>query len=201
LCAGLLLSSLVPAAVAQTTRAQTTQAPTPAAPPLGQSHLWLKGGWSQAYGHGADDWGLGREGWLSLEGFWAARGKNWYGGLELGRMAKDVSTNDQGETIDDLEYWWLEINTKRAFGLQHGMIVDVGFGGSLLYVDGQEHLLNDPGTEPLADLGFGLQGFADFTWRRQHLLLGLGLKYAWTYDLVDVGYTNLRLGGAIGFSF
>jgi len=53
----------------------------------------------------------------------------------------------------------------------------------------------------LSDFGYGTQIFADFNWRTHHLILGLDVKYQEAYDLVDVDYSNFRLGAHLGVAF
>ncbi len=56
-------------------------------------------------------------------------------------------------------------------------------------------------TDPLAEFGLGAQLFTDFNWRRGRFLLGLDVKYQSAFDVVNVDYSNLRLGAHAGVAF
>jgi hypothetical protein len=182
--------------------AQTRTGSPPTGPLLGRGHIWLKAGQNAFGGAATSEWGVDHEDYLAIEGYSAARAGAWYAGGELGRTASADTVNDDGDTIRDLGFWWIELNAKRVFGLKHGFTVDAGFGGAMFYVEGDEvSVVDGTTTDPLADIGFGLQGFADFTWRTRNLLLGLDAKYQWAVDLVSIDYTNLGLGVHVGFCF
>ena len=180
---------------------QTTEGA--AEPLLGSGHIWLKAGQTDLRDAAAGAWGVEREGYFALEGYWASRIHEWYTGAELGLTATDSAVTDDGETIRDFGFWWIEINSKRAFDLKHGLTIDVGMGVALFFVEGEEEnsLGGTPTTDPLADFGFGAQAFTDFTWRTRHLLIGLDAKYQWAMDIINIDYSNLRLGAHIGFCF
>ena len=176
--------------------------PGPAGPPLGTGHLWLKAGQFNLNGESAGVWGVDREGYLALEGY-GESGEGWYFGGELGRSAAGSGVNDDGDTIRDFDFWWLEWNAKKAFDLKRGFSIDVGLGSALFYVDGEEVVAAGEffSTDPLADIGFGAQVFTDFTWRTRRLLIGLDARYQWAFDVIDISYSNLRFGAHVGFCF
>ncbi len=177
--------------------------PAPVAPLLGSGHVWLKGGATWFGGSVGDEWGVDRDIYLALEGFRASKVPGWYDGGALGHMEETEVVDRDGTAIRDFDFWWLEINTKRAFDRAHGTSIALGFGGSMFYVDGQEvdPFAGPSSTSPLADIGFGVQGFAEITWRTQHLLVGADLEYQWAFDVIDIAYSNLRLGAHLGFCF
>jgi len=176
----------------------------PGDPPLGSGHLWLKAGKSDLNGEVTKAWGADREGYLALEGYGAFGGnRHWYAGGELGRAAAGTVNAGGGDGIRDFRFWWLEFNLKRAFDLTHGLSLDVGLGSATFFVGGdEEYTLGDVTvTAPLADVGFGAQALADFTWRKGRLLIGVDAKYQWAFDVIAINYSNLRLGAHLGLRF
>lgn len=113
------------------------------------------------------------------------------------------ATNSDGDRIEDFDLDWIEINGKRAFDLHRGWSADVGFGGAFFYVDGREVSIQggEEIRDPLADIGFGLQVVGDVSWRARRLLLGVDLHYQWAFDLIDIDYSNFRLGAHVGVAF
>src|SRR5262245_26123889 len=171
-------------------------------PPLGGFHIWAKGATVDLGGTATDDWGPDRETYFAIEGYLSEWGRS-YVGAELGRAHRDTAINVDGEEMRDLDFWSGELNWKYAFDWGHGMTADIGMGSALIYVDGDEVIPLVPvaETSPLADIGFGLQAFADFNWRTRRLLIGLDVKYQYAWDILNLDYSNLRLGGHIGLAF
>jgi hypothetical protein len=181
-------------------------ADTPAAsspPPLGRGHLLFEAGGIDIDDAAAREWGVNREGFFALAGYRGdARGAAYLGG-EIGHAGTDEATNSDQDRIEDFDLWWIEVNGKRAFALGRGWSADVGFGGSFFYVDGQEVTFEggEEFRDPLADVGFGLQGVGNVSWRFRRLLLGINVHYQWAFDLIDVDYSNLRVGVHLGVVF
>lgn len=179
---------------------QTTTGP--ADPLLGRAHLWVDFGRTDLSNAAARAWGVDREGYVGLEAYRRSGGESYFGG-GIGRSGAGRATNADGDTIRDFQFVWLELNGKRAFELKRGFTFDAGLGGSLFYAEGQEVSIvsGQEFTDPLADLGFGAQAFVDFTWRARRLLLGLEAEYQMAFDIINVNYSNLRLGGHLGVAF
>ncbi|HKQ98046.1 MAG TPA: hypothetical protein VJV75_09230 [Candidatus Polarisedimenticolia bacterium] len=175
--------------------------PTGAAPPLGRFHVWLKAGRTDV-AEGAQEWGIDRIGYLAIEGF-LARGREGYFGLEFGKFERSATAGADGDALRDVDSYWLELNGKHGFRLPHGLSFDAGAGGALFYIDGEE-VTSQSGvefTDPLADIGYGVQLFGDFNWRTRNLLVGLDVKYQWAFDFIDIDYSNLRIGAHLGVTF
>lgn len=185
---------------AQTAPAQS--APKPAGPLLGRGHLWLKIGEVDLDDAAAEAWGVDHQTYLGLEGY---RGfdHDFYFGGEFGHAGAGTGMTESGDTLRDVDFWWLEMNEKKAFNLRHGLSFDAGLGLALFFVEGQEvtTLSGLEFSSPLADIGLGAQIFADFNWRTRRLLLGLDAKYQWAFDVIDIDYSNLRLGAHVGVAF
>jgi hypothetical protein len=180
--------------------AQTT--PGPAGPPLGRGHLWVKIGRADFGSDSTRAWAVDSEGYVGLEGY-RGSGRGFYFGGEVGRFGTGRVTTPDGDTLRDIHFLWLELNEKLAFDLKRGLSIDAGVGVAFFYVDGQEvtTLSGLEFTSPLADVGRGVQVFADLNWRKRRLLLGLDVKYQWAFDVVNLNYSNLRLGGHVGIAF
>lgn len=170
--------------------------------PLGRGYLSAKLGQLDLDGAAGGAWGLDREGYLALEGY-GGGARGWYFGGEIGRSGSDRGVTARGDEIRDIRFMWLEMNTKGALDLGHGMSFDAGLGWALLWVDGEEVFMagGRTSTDPLADIGMGAQAFAGFHWRARRLLTGVELKYQWAADLIDVDYSNFRVSGGIGLVF
>ena len=135
--------------------------------------------------------------------FYRGHPGDFYFGAEIGHAGAREAVNTDGDTIRNFDFLWLEFNEKKAFGLGHGFSIDLGLGGAAFYVDGEEVSMSGGQTfaDPLADIGFGAQVFVDFNWRARDLLLGLDAKYQWAFDIIDIDYSNLRLGAHLGVAF
>ena len=182
--------------------AASSPAPAPL-PPLGRAHLLLEAGRIDVDDAAAREWGVDREGFFALALYLGdERGLGYLGG-EIGHAGTRETTNSDGDRIEDFDFDWIEINTKRAFDLHRGWSADVGFGGAFFYVDGQEVSVQggEEIRDPLADIGFGLQIVGDVSWRARRLLLGVDLHYQWAFDLLDVDYSNFRFGAHVGVAF
>jgi hypothetical protein len=168
---------------------------------LGRSHIWLKVGRTDL-DDDAGDWGIDRIGYLAIEGY-AARKQGDYFGLEFGKFDQEEAISPDGDQLRGIDSYWLEFNGKRAFGLAHGLSLEAGGGGAVFSVDGAEvsSIDGEEVTDPLADVGFGLQFFGGFTWRAQRLLMGVDLKYQWAFDIIEIDYSNLRVGFHLGVAF
>ncbi|HEU4402951.1 MAG TPA: hypothetical protein VFT43_12680 [Candidatus Polarisedimenticolia bacterium] len=180
--------------------AQTT--PRPPEPLLGRFHTWLKGGSDDLNAEASRAWGTDHERYLALEMYHGSPTGLYLGG-ELGHSGAGKGTTDSGNPVRDLDFWWLELNEKIAFDAHHGLTFDVGLGLALFYVEGQE-VTTQGGqefTDPLADVGLGAQVLGDFNWRRRHLLLGLDARYQQAFDVININYSNLRLGAHLGLVF
>ncbi len=180
--------------------AQTT--PAPADPLLGRFHLWVKVGRTHLSDAAAAAWGVDREGYLGLEAY-RVDNRGFYLGGEIGGSETASGINRNGQTIRDLGFFSLELNAKRAFNLKRGLTFDAGLGGAFFSVQGEEVRImsGQESTDPLADLGFGLQAFVDFNWRVRRMLVGLDAKYQWAFDVIDIDYSNLRFGAHLGLAF
>jgi hypothetical protein len=171
------------------------------APALGRFHVWLKAGQTDL-AEGAQEWGIDRIGYLALEGYWARERENYYG-FEFATFERSQGTGADGDALRDVDSYWLEINGKHAFHPPHGISFDVGAGGAVFYIDGKE-VTTESGqefTDPLADVGYGMQLFGDFNWRSRRLLMGIDVKYQWAFDIIDIDYSNLRIGAHLGLAF
>ena len=191
---------LCAAMIGSVAHAQTT--PGPAEPLLGRNHVILKFGRAFLSDDAAQEWGVSREEYFEVEGYHTYKRRLYLGGA-LGRLGTGTGVAADGLPIRDLHFRWLELNVKEVFDRKRGMSLDFGGGVALLYIDGEEvDTLSGPTiTDPLADVGFGSQIFGDFNWRTRHLILGLDAKYQLAFDLVDVNYSNLRLGAHLGVAF
>jgi len=171
-------------------------------PVLGRDHLWLKFGRAFLGSGAAQEWGVSREEYLELEGYHAT-GSELYVGGEVGRLGNGTGVDRDGIPIQDLRFRWLEGNVKGGVDLRHALSLDYGAGVALFYVEGREVTMASGQTfiDRLSDFGYGTQIFADFNWRAHHLILGLDVKYQEAYDLVDVDYSNFRLGAHLGIAF
>ncbi len=140
--------------------------------------------------------------YLELEGYHAT-GSELYVGGEVGRLGNGTGVDRDGIPIQDLRFRWLEGNVKGGVDLRHALSLDYGAGVALFYVEGREVTMASGQTfiDRLSDFGYGTQIFADFNWRAHHLILGLDVKYQEAYDLVDVDYSNFRLGAHLGIAF
>lgn len=190
---------IVVGALAQVSQAFPQAGTAAAGPSLGSAHFWMEGGEALMGGAASDEWGVDREGYLALEGYAAVGHDEWHWGGEIGITATDDAVDDDGDRIRDFGFWWVEFNSKKAFPLSHGFVIDVGMGTSLFYVSGHEIDRFSGSSDPLADVGFGFQAFSDFTWRRRGLLLGLDVEYQYALDLLNIDYSSLRFGGHLGF--
>jgi hypothetical protein len=181
---------------------QAARAPVPAGPLLGTGHVWLKFGQLDLDHSASSAWGVHSEDYLAIEGYHGNKSNLYFGG-EFGRSAASTAVNADGDTIQDFDFSWLEMNEKMAVDLTRGFTFDFGAGAALFYVDGEEVLTSDgvTYTDPLADLGFGAQLLIDFNWRLRHLLLGVDAKYQWAFDVISVDYSNFRYGAHIGVAF
>jgi hypothetical protein len=187
---------------AETPKATAEAPPAPREPLLGRGHLWLKLGRTDLDTAAADEWGVDRVNYLGLEGYYGSHNNLYFGG-ELGTSRAGTGMTASGNELRDVDFWWMEMNEKFAFDLKHGLTIDAGLGWSLFYVNGDE-VLTQSGqefTDPLADIGLGAQIFVDFNWRARHLLLGLDAKYQWAFDVIDIDYSNVRLGAHVGVAF
>jgi hypothetical protein len=195
----LALPVLVFALVGTTARSQT---PAPAGSALGRAHLWVNLGTADLSGAAGSSWGVGREDYFGLEAYGRHDDHAYYGG-GFGRLAVGRTTNADGDTIRDFQFLWLELNGKWAFASRRAFTFDAGLGAAFFYVEGQEVsvVAGEEVTDPLADLGFGLQAFVDGTWRVRRLLLGLEAEYQLSYDVINIDYSSLRLGGHVGVAF
>ena len=146
--------------------------------------------------------GIDRIGYLALEGYWARERESYYG-FEFGTFERSQGTGADGDALRDVDSYWLEMNGKHAFRPPHGISFDVGAGGAVFYIDGEEVTTGSGQelTDPLADVGYGVQAFGDFTWRSRRLLMGVDVKYQWAFDIIDVDYSNLRIGAHLGLAF
>jgi hypothetical protein len=176
--------------------------PGPGEPLLGRAHLWLKIGQADFNHDAAREWGVSRKHYLALEGYRGTRHDIYYGG-EIARIADDRSINADGDILRDLDLLWLELNVKLAFELRHDLSFGVGSGIAFVYVDGEEITMQggQEVADPLADLALGSQLFVDLTWRRRRLLLGVDARYQRAFDVINVNYSNLRLGAHVGLAF
>ncbi len=43
--------------------------------------------------------------------------------------------------------------------------------------------------------------FVDFDWRVRRLIVGVDAKYQRAFDVIDIEYSNLRLGAHVGLTF
>jgi hypothetical protein len=176
--------------------------PAGVGPPLGRAHALLTFGRADFDDEAARAWGVNREDFLSLEVYGGGDDGFYFGG-EIGNVGVDRAVTDDGDTIRDFDLLWLEMNGKKVFGLKHGFSAHLGLGSSLFYVEGEEvsMLGGFEVADPLADIGFGLQGFAGLDWRARRFVIGVGAKYQWAIDVIDVDYSNLRIAGHIGIVF
>jgi hypothetical protein len=143
-----------------------------------------------------------REGYLGLEAYWAVEDGVYFGG-EVGHAGTDSAVAADGDTIRDFDFVALELNTKKVFGLARGLSCSVGLGGAVFYVDGEEIsvLGGEESSDPLADIGFGAQAFAGLDWRARKFIIGVDVKYQMAFDVLNIDYSNLRMGGHLGLVF
>ena len=196
---------LMTAALAVLIASPVDAAPPPAAPiaPLGSGHLFVTIGQIDLDDAAAREWGVNREGFFALSGYRGDARRVAYFGGEFGHSGSGGGTGSGGRIITDFDLYWIEANAKRAFDLGRGWSAGAGLGSALFYVDGSEVSVQD-GEEfrdPLADVGFGAQVFTEAAWRAKHLLMGVEVRYQWAFDLIDVDYSNFRLGVRLGVVF
>ncbi|HXH27537.1 MAG TPA: hypothetical protein VNL37_00725 [Candidatus Polarisedimenticolia bacterium] len=182
--------------------AEAQWTPAPGEPLLGRFHLWLKSGQADFDHQVAREWGVDRKGYLALEGYRGTKNDVYFGG-EIARVADDRSINARGQTLRDLDLLWVELNVKTVLELRGNLSFGVGGGAALFYVDGEEITIEggEEISDPLADLALGSQLFIDLTWRHKRLLLGADARYQWAFDVINVNYSNLRLGAHVGLAF
>ena len=185
--------------IASVARAQT--APDPRGPSLGRGHVWIKIARADFDDASAGFWGVDEEGFVGLEAY--GGDGDFYGGVELGHARAGNATAADGDEIRDFDFLSLEFNAKKVFALKHGFTFGLGGGTALFYVNGEEVSVfgGQEFSDPLADLGFGAQGFVDLTWRARRFLIGVDVKYQAAFDILDVDYSNVRLGGHLGLVF
>jgi hypothetical protein len=189
-----------------TGRAQTPEKPEPFGQSpgyaLGNGHVWVRAGRIDLRDSVQNEWGLDRESFVGLEGY-AGQGYEVYLGGEIGISSAGDATTSSGEQLRDLHFRWGGLNVKRGFPLRHGLSFDAGLGVLLFSVDAEE-VSNSGGivtSDPLADLGYGLQALGDFNWRYRALILGIDARFQYAFDLIDIDYSNFGLGAHLGIAF
>jgi hypothetical protein len=184
------------------TGSQAQIAPDPSRSPLGRWHVWVKFAQTHFQDDAVADWGVDRATHIGLE-FYCAAGRIYHVGGEIGSTsAGDLITSD-GELIRDFRFFSFEGNNKWVFDLQHGITAEVGFGGAVFWVEGDEvtYWDGEESSSPLASFGFGLQFFGDLTWRVHRFLIGVDVKYQTAADWLYVDHSNVRFGAHLGVAF
>jgi hypothetical protein len=176
---------------------------------LGRAHTWVRIGRTDLSHAAAREWGVDRERHLGIAVYGRRKragrriGPTFYIGGELSHSATDRAVNAEGDVFNDFDFLSLELNDKIVFELKNGLALGVGTGFAIFYVDGEEEstLPLMPGATSLADAGFGYQAFVDFDWRVRRLILGLDVKYQRAFDIININYSNYRLGAHVGLTF
>ena len=188
----LLLAGCLPLAAAATSaEARSGQA-------LGQGHLWLKVQQTDFGGDTDEVWGVDSDVCVSLEGYWSGWDKV-YLGVEIGRIDVGTAQDEDGNHIEEFSFTSGEFNVKRVFDLGRGLTLGLGAGSGAFWASGEE--VDTLGRSPLADFGFGYQGFAEFNGRIRRFVAGVQVKYQAAFDFLEIDYSNLRFGGHLGLTF
>lgn len=198
-----ILGAAIGGCIADAQGAPAEAAPAAGEPLLGRVHVWVGLGQADLDDAAAREWGVDREGHFALEVYGAGHPREFYFGGGITHWKTGRATAADGDTIRDFDFLSVELSEKKAFDLTHGLSWDVGLGGAMFYVDGEEVTMQGGQelSDPLADIGFGLQVFADFNWRARRLLIGLDAKYQWAFDIIDIDYSNFRYGAHLGVAF
>lgn len=174
----------------------------PGESPLGRHHFWFKFGQTDFRDDTVAVWGVDQGTYYGLEYYYAV-GPAYHVGGEIGATSAEGGVTSDSESIRDFGFYSLEFNNKWMFDLHHGGAADIGFGGAVFWVDGEEVAFWDGGESfvPLASFGYGAQVFADLTWRVNHFLIGVDAKYQFAFDWLYLNYSNLRFGVHVGMAF
>jgi hypothetical protein len=142
---------------------------------------------------GNEDDGL----YIGLEGY----GKitpNLYLGGEVG-----TATNIEFLGGEEITFVPVELNLKYAIEAARNFVVDFGAGVSYSYVELEYRPFLGAAQEERDDWLFGVQFFADLTYKIYWFSIGVNGKYQITEDFEDedVDLSNWRLGAQIGIVF
>ena len=141
---------------------------------------------------GNEDDGL----YVGLEGYGEIF-PNLYLGGEIGQA---VNIDLGGEEIS---FFPFELNSKYAIEAAPNLVADFGVGFSYCYVELQYQPLFGPLQKGRDDWLFGVQFFADLTYKIQRFSVGVSAKYQVTEDFrdEDLDLNNWRVGVQIGVMF
>jgi catechol 2,3-dioxygenase-like lactoylglutathione lyase family enzyme len=190
--------TLAPLFILSTAHAEVTH-------PLGKFHVAAQVDAINFTDRDLEDLDADEQIFISILGYFNAA-QNLYLGAEVGFANLDDSERAPGVTLKtDLDYIPFELNIKYLAHFQNNLVLGLGGGFSLNYVDGKISG-SLPGLFFVADgdeLLLGGQMFVELSYRTGHLFLGAHIKYQLTEELdeLDIDFSNIRAGGHIGLIF
>jgi len=145
--------------------------------------------------------------YVGLEGYAETKiTPNLYIGMEVGYASPDGSVDINGTHVDtEVIFFPIEINSKYAIKIIPNVVIDLGAGGSYIYVK-EKATVSELGrfhTIRTKDWLFGGQLFTDLTYKVDNYFIGINAKYQLTGNLKDSNhnYNNWRIAGQVGMMF